>query len=109
MINELNSDLNGQELLPFNSFLKSNGRSASCGWRWRQKGWITTINISGRLYVSKAECERFHQRAAAGEFAQKNKGVFFYDGPLAALVQGRPMADLSSAVTVKNPCAGQGE
>jgi hypothetical protein len=64
-------ELNGHAILPFNSFLVQTGRSASCGWRWRRKGWITTIDIAGRLYISQQEIERFQKRAAAGEFAKK--------------------------------------
>jgi hypothetical protein len=65
-----NTELNGHALVPFNSFLKQNGRSPSSGWRWRKNGFIQTINISGRLYVSQDEISRFRARAAAGEFAK---------------------------------------
>jgi hypothetical protein len=94
MITNYNTELNDNSLVPFNSFLKSNGRSASCGWRWRQQGWITTVNIAGRLYVSQDEVDRFQQRAAAGEFSKASRtAVFVYDDPLGSLLKSRPTAE----------------
>ena len=70
-----NPELNRNSLVPFNSFLRQNERSPSCGQRWRKKGWITTTNVGGRLYVSHDEIARFHRRAAAGEFAKTAPAV----------------------------------
>jgi hypothetical protein len=99
MITNYNTELNDNSLVPFNSFLKSNGRSASCGWRWRQQGWITTVNIAGRLYVSQDEVDRFQQRAAAGEFAKRSRtAVFVYDDPVAASIIGRSTAGNTETV-----------
>jgi len=69
------NSLNEQALVPFNAFLKANGRSASTGWRWRNRGWLATIDIDGRLYISQTEIDRFHKRAAAGEFAKQGGDV----------------------------------
>ena len=71
--------MTGRTLIPFNSFLQENGRSASCGKRWRNKKWIQTVNIAGRLYVTPEEIGRFHRRAAAGEFAKTYSPGFVYD------------------------------
>jgi hypothetical protein len=38
--------------------------------KWRRNGWLETINIYGRHYVTDEEQRRFKQRAMAGEFAQ---------------------------------------
>ena len=46
--------------------------SAATGWRWRKHGWIPTINIAGRLYVSRAAIPEFEKRAAAGEFSSEH-------------------------------------
>ena len=102
-----NSELNDKTIVPFNSFLKQNGRSASWGWRLRQKGWITTVNIDGRLYVSQAEIDRFHKRAAAGEFARQSRAAFVYDDPFAAVIKGRSTVEDSPVAQPKaegQPC-----
>lgn len=46
------------------------GLSAVTVWRFRKRGWITTINIAGRPYVTAAAAAEFERRATAGEFAQ---------------------------------------
>ncbi len=44
---------------------------ASCtAWRWRKKGWLKTVNIAGRQYLTREAIEEFERRALAGEFAQ---------------------------------------
>ncbi len=49
------------------------GKTACTVWRWRKKGWLKTVNISGRPYLTQAAIEEFHRRAIAGEFAQEHK------------------------------------
>ena len=95
------TELNGHALVPFNLFLKQNGRSPSSGWRWRKNGWIQTINIGGRLYVSQDEINRFHSRAAAGEFAKGGRTAFVYDDPLAASLKSGAAQEVSSAELTK--------
>ena len=60
----------GTELRPFDGWLKQIGRSAATGWRWRRRGWLRVVNISGRLYLPAEEAGRFLQRAEAGEFSR---------------------------------------
>jgi hypothetical protein len=45
-------------------------------WRWRKKGWLNTVNISGRQYITQEAIEEFHRRVVAGEFAQEHKTPF---------------------------------
>ncbi len=52
------------------AFTAQAGLNPVTAWRWRKKGWITTINIAGRQYITREEVERFNARAAAGEFAR---------------------------------------
>ena len=49
------------------------GVTPCTAWRWRRKGWLKTINISGRQYLTQAAIDAFHRRAVAGEFAQAPK------------------------------------
>jgi len=58
-------------LRSFDKFLESTGLSHVTGWRYRQRGWLTTLNIAGRHYIETSEIARFLQRARAGEFAKK--------------------------------------
>lgn len=57
----------------FGLFLDSLGVTGPTGWRWRKLGWIKTLNIAGRVYVSRNEIDRFQQRAASGEFSKTHK------------------------------------
>ena len=54
----------------FGLFLESLGVTPPTGWRWRKLGWINTINIAGRVYISRDEINRFQRRAASGEFSK---------------------------------------
>jgi hypothetical protein len=56
----------------FGLFLESLGVTPPTGWRWRKRGWISTINIAGRVYVSRQAIVEFERRAAAGEFAKEH-------------------------------------
>ena len=60
-------------LLSFESWLDEIGKTPATGWRWRQRGWIHTVNIAGRVYVHRDEIAEFERRAAAGEFSQVHK------------------------------------
>lgn len=44
-------------------------------WRWQRRGWVKTVNISGKIYVDLKSLAEFDRRAAAGEFAQLPSGV----------------------------------
>ena len=38
-------------------------------WRYRKKGWLETIVIANRHYVTREAIAAFNKRAVAGEFA----------------------------------------
>jgi hypothetical protein len=67
------SDQAVSNLLAFDRWLKDIDRTPATGWRWRKRGWINTVNICGRLYVSRHEIERFEKRASRGEFSKTHK------------------------------------
>jgi len=52
---------------------KQIGVTHCTAWRWRKKGWLKTINIAGRQYLTQEAIDEFQRRAAAGEFAQTHK------------------------------------
>lgn len=61
-------------LRSFSRWLAEIGVTETTGWRWRKRGWVETVNISGRHYLSEAEIRRFESRATTGEFAQAPAG-----------------------------------
>jgi len=60
------------DLVAYDSWLTSVPISPATGWRWRKRGWIPTVNICGRVYVSRAAIAEFERLAAAGEFASEH-------------------------------------
>jgi hypothetical protein len=67
------SENHSTNLVAYDSWLASVPISSATGWRWRKRGWIPTVNICGRVYVSRAAIAEFERRAAAGEFAREHK------------------------------------
>ena len=57
--------------IALDKFLEESGISATTLWRYRRAGWLTTLNICGRHYLTRAEIMRFNTRAASGEFAKE--------------------------------------
>lgn len=68
----VSSEGNSGKLVTLNSWLTSLGVQPITAYRWRRKGWLSTINICGRVYISRDTIADFERRAAAGEFAQKH-------------------------------------
>lgn len=55
-------------LVSYFGWLGTLGKTRTTGWRWRKSGLIQTVNIFGKLYVTRDEIARFEQRAMSGEF-----------------------------------------
>ncbi len=55
------------------AWLAQVGVTACTAWRWRKKGWLTTVNICGRQYLTREAIDEFHRRAVAGEFSSEHK------------------------------------
>jgi hypothetical protein len=49
------------------------GLSSITAWRFRKRGWLKTINIAGRVYVTESAAQEFARRAEGGEFAREPK------------------------------------
>ena len=69
--------LNAHPPLALDKYLHESGISPVTAWRMRRKGWLKTINICGRHYVSREAIADFNRRAQAGEFskAPRNPGL----------------------------------
>jgi hypothetical protein len=57
--------------IALDKFIEQSGLSAVTVWRYRRAGWLATLNICGRHYLTRAEIARFNTRAAAGEFSKE--------------------------------------
>src|SRR5687768_7900221 len=42
-------------------------------WRWRKSGWLKTVNIAGRQYVTDEAIAEFQRRAESGEFSKEHR------------------------------------
>jgi hypothetical protein len=56
-------------------WIRSLGISATTAWRWQKRGWISPVNICGKLYLTAADRQRFEARAAGGEFCRPPAGA----------------------------------
>ena len=66
------SNLNSA-VISLSKWLEDVGITSCTAWRWRKKGWLKTINIAGRQYLTQEAIDEFHRRAVTGEFAQVHK------------------------------------
>jgi hypothetical protein len=70
--NKLKSEATHGNLVSYFGWLATLGKTRTTGWRWRKAGLIETVNIFGKLYVTRDEISRFEQRALAGEFYKES-------------------------------------
>lgn len=56
--------------MSMDQFLEQSGLCRATVWKYGKAGWLSSINIAGRLYFTRAEIARFNARAARGEFAK---------------------------------------
>jgi len=74
MNDDANTDspaIDSEPPIALDKFIEQSGLSAVTVWRYRRSGWLNTLNICGRHYVTRAEIARFNARAASGEFAKR--------------------------------------
>ncbi|HEY5743713.1 MAG TPA: hypothetical protein VIS99_14355 [Terrimicrobiaceae bacterium] len=59
-------------LVAFDSWIKSLNKTRVTGHRWRQQfPWLKTVNIFGRLYISRDTIADFERRALGGELERQ--------------------------------------
>src|ERR1051326_1332216 len=66
-------ELDASPPIALDKFMAESGLSPVTIWRYRRAGWLRTLNINGRHYLTRAEILRFNARAAKGEFAKNLK------------------------------------
>ena len=60
-------------LISLSNWSEQIGISPSTAWRWRKMGWIKTVNIAGRQYLTTKSLKEFEERANRGEFSRERK------------------------------------
>ncbi len=53
-------------------WLAQMGIAPCTAWRWRKRGWLRTVNIAGRQYLTAEAIREFTERAQRGDFAQRH-------------------------------------
>lgn len=72
------------------SWLEQVGITPTTAWRHRKAGWIKTINICGRVYVTDEAIAEYVRRAQAGEFAKQHTLPEKYNSPRIAETKTPP-------------------
>jgi hypothetical protein len=67
------SDESNGGLTALNKWVEQVGIHPVTAWRFRRNGWLKTLNICGRVYITPEAIAEFTRRAEAGEFAQEHK------------------------------------
>ncbi len=59
-------------IISLHKFCRDAGISTITAWRFRKRGWLETVNVAGRQYLTGEGIAKFKHRATSGEFAQKH-------------------------------------
>ena len=71
--NYFDNGVTGAAVVSLNRWLAQVGVTPLTAWRWRKRGWLKTINIAGRVYLTQSAIDEFNRRAVAGEFAKQHR------------------------------------
>jgi hypothetical protein len=69
----LGPDSANRPIVSLHKFCQEAGISGVTAWRWRKAGWLSTVNIAGRPYLTGEAIADFLRRAKAEEFAKEHK------------------------------------
>jgi hypothetical protein len=72
LMNTISIEPGDRAILSLRKFTRDAGIHQTTAWRWRRAGWLKTINIGSRQYITRDGLAEFLRRAEAGEFARKN-------------------------------------
>jgi hypothetical protein len=72
-MNSFEMTLNRSGIIALSRWCQNVGLSSVTAWRFRNRGWLKTINIAGRVYLTDEAAQEFTRRAEAGEFAREPK------------------------------------
>ena len=63
----------GLAVVSLSRWLEQFGVTTCTAWRWRKKGWLTTINIAGRQYLTQEAIDKQEAKPLDKETFQKIK------------------------------------
>lgn len=72
-VEEQSNRIEPANVVSLSKWLAEVGVTPCTAWRWRKKGWLKTVNICGRQYLTHEAIEEFSRRAVAGEFPQVHR------------------------------------
>lgn len=58
-------------LVSLDAWLKELDKTRSTGWRWRKQGHIKTVNVFGKVYITRDEIAAFEGKVIAGDFSRE--------------------------------------
>ena len=61
------------ELVSLDHYLQALGRTRSTFWRWERQGFVSSVNILGRKFITRQEIARFEAAAVRGELARERR------------------------------------
>jgi len=64
---------NVRGLVALKHWCRQVGFSDITAWRLRKKGWLNTVNICGRQYITQEAIAEFTARAENGEFSKQHR------------------------------------
>ena len=70
MLAKTSANLLEEVPISLDAFIQRIGVTDTTAWRWRKKGWLKTLNISGRVYIAAPDLREFNRRVEAGDFAK---------------------------------------
>lgn len=68
-----NDESDWNNLIPLEEFRAKRRISNSTVYRYRQRGFLVTIEVFGKIYLSRDAIDSFDRRAAAGEFRASSR------------------------------------
>ena len=74
--NTISGSRGGRAVLSLSKWTEQVGVTACTVWRWRKKGWLKTVNIAGRQYLTQEAIAELTERGERGDFSQVPKVPF---------------------------------
>jgi hypothetical protein len=99
-VTDLNYRGSAVAVISLSKWLVQVGITPITAWRWRKRGWLKTVNIAGRQYLTQEAIDEFQGRAVAGEFAKEHKiPKMNGDRVKADFITARPAKGLEASVS----------
>jgi hypothetical protein len=61
-------------LVALTAYRRQLGLSKTTLWRYRRNNWLKTVNVLGKLYVTRESIAKFEERMLSGQLAKEPHG-----------------------------------